>query len=152
MHNISVKIDNNKEDIRIILEEFWEEVSFNLLDINDVLEDDKILWYRVEVDGALAGYYYFEVLSDEVLHIHVCLRPEFRPIKDMIGNKLKKEAKDTLPSEAKHLIAIIPKSLPHVIVYALENNWMYLGSELSCVGKVFHMGIELDIFLNEEKH
>lgn len=151
MPNIQVSIDNNEKDIKSILEIFWDDISFSLYEIDYFLQDDNIIWYKVVVDNKLSGYYYFDILTEDTAHIHVCLLPEVRQHKDQIGNKLKEVMKSTFPSNIEYLIALIPKSLPHVIVYALENNWMYLGHELSNIGKIFHMGIELDVFLEDIK-
>lgn len=149
MIKVTVKLDNNKEDIRTILNEFWDQISYDLIDIDCVLSDDELIWYKIEVDEVLAGYYYFHRLSVDTMHIHVCIRPNFRPHKDLINNELKKAIGKDFPKEVKYLLALIPKSLPHVIVYALENDWLYLNSELSSIGKVFHMGIELKAFLED---
>ena len=149
--NIKITIDYNIEDIKSIFFEYWSNVSLDLVDFDKYLPDTDSVWYKIEIDGELAGYFSLEDygVSEDIKSIHVCIKGQYRPLKKLIVLEFKKYIKNTLPENIDYIIALIPKRLTKTVVFAVENDFDFLETIESDIGKIIIMGIPLNRFLEE---
>lgn len=144
-----VALDYNPEDIKQLVKPYWDYMSFGR-DFKDYTPEPQFLWYRMEVDENLAGYFCCYEDVPQTASVHVCIKEEYRPHKQELIEEWKKVLKETLPKHIDYLVAFVPKKLSATIAFALENGFDLLTiQEGQDVGKVFVMGTPLDEFINE---
>ena len=145
---IKVFLDYNEEDIKKSIKPYWNRQSRGK-PLADYHPQEHFLWYRIEVGGALGGYFCAHDYTEGVVATHICIIDWYRPIKEDIIIEWKKSLKETLREDINYIIGVIPKSIPESIVLAVENGWELVEVYKDEGEKMFVMGISKDDFLEE---
>jgi len=144
----NVFIDYSPEDIRDCINPYWGE-EYHGRSFEEYVPEPEFTWYRIEVDGELAGYFCSHEQNEMAHRVHVCIKREFRKYKKEIVNAWRPVICNHLPEEVIDLLGIIPEYLPMSVLFALENDWHNLGTSVEDGIKYFILGTTVKDFRKE---
>lgn len=150
-NNIKITIQYDVESIVKCLHPYWDKIGAGLVAKEDYVPQPDFTWYKVEVDGELAGYFSSDLYSHQAASIHVSILDKYRPLKEEIVREWKRVLFREIPSSVEHLIGFIPKNNSESILFALENGWNLVEVVKEAGMKIFIMGISVEDFKNQEE-